>query len=319
MSEIRYDIVTRKATIISTERGKRPSDFKVTDIERSDGICPFCPGNENATPPTLIEFDDDKGKWSLRGFNNKFAALSRDSKPINNSYVDMGYGVAEIIVESPNHNLTLGQLEIKNVENIIKALVKRYRAISKDENIKYIQMFKNFGHHGGASLEHGHWQIIAVPFIPEIIEKEINGTKEYEREKNLCPYCDMIMKEPMVNKRVVGENESFIIVCPYASQYPYETWILPKKHQRNFVDMDTEEVKNLSILLKQLIRKYEIEFDYPSYNIVIHTLPINKSEDFHWHMEILPRLVTGGGFELATGAYINPTPPEQATSILKLD
>ncbi|SNX53384.1 galactose-1-phosphate uridylyltransferase [Thermoanaerobacterium sp. RBIITD] len=321
MSEIRYDIVTGKATIISTERGKRPHDFKITDVERAGGVCPFCPGNEHMTPPTLIEFKDEKGMWTLRGFNNKFAAFSKDAK--TNNDIDLyknkaGYGVAEIIVETPNHDKTLGQLDLKDVENIIKALIERYDDIVKDENIKYVQMFKNFGLHGGASLEHGHWQIIAVPFVPEIIEKEIEGTEDYKNKTGTCPYCDMIRDEKKVNTRVVAENDRFIVICPYASQFPYETWILPKNHMRSFNSLDENDVKSIATLLQPLIKKYEDIFNYPPYNVVVHTLPVGESRDYHWHIEILPRLTTAAGFELATGAYINPTPPEEAASILRL-
>ncbi|OXT06769.1 galactose-1-phosphate uridylyltransferase [Thermoanaerobacterium thermosaccharolyticum] len=327
MSEIRYDVVTGKIAVISTERGKRPHDFKKADVVKSNGPCPFCPGNENMTPPTLVEFCDEKGTWKLRGFNNKFAAFSKDT---NSSMVEGdnelqnelhkandGYGVAEIIVESNHHDKTLGQMEIDEIQNIIKALILRYDEIVKDKNIKYVQMFKNFGANGGASLEHGHWQIMAVTFIPEAVERELQGVEKYKNGKGTCPYCDIVNDELTEKTRVVAENDRFIVICPFASRFAYESWILPKEHKKAFNKIDSDDIISLSSLLKYIINRYEDLFDYPPYNIVIHTLPHQDERDFHWHIEILPRLTTFAGFELATGAYINPTPPEQAASILR--
>ncbi|HHV74893.1 MAG TPA: galactose-1-phosphate uridylyltransferase [Thermoanaerobacterium sp.] len=323
MSEIRYDIVTGKIAVISTERGKRPHDFKKADVIKSSGVCPFCPGNETMTPPTLVEFRGEDGMWTLRGFNNKFAAFKKDvnvAKHEGELYqADDGYGVAEIIVESQHHDMTLGQMEVEGIENIMKALILRYDDIAKDEKIKYVQMFKNFGANGGASLEHGHWQIMGVSFVPEILERELKGVERHKADTGRCPYCHIIDEEMREKARIVAENDKFIVICPYASQFAYESWILPKKHVKAFNEMDDDDIRSLSSLLKSLIKKYEDLFDNPPYNIVIHTVPHHDRRDFHWHVEILPRLTTFAGFELATGAYINPTPPEEAASILRLD
>lgn len=322
MSEVRYDIVTGKIAIISTERGKRPHDFKINHTEKQNTVCPFCPGNEEMTPPVLIEYKDENGMWTLRGFNNKFAALNKNGEgKYNCSFykAQYGYGVAEIIVESPYHDATLGSLSLEQIKDIFMALIERYRQIAEDNEIKYIQMFKNFGAQGGASLEHGHWQIIAIPFVPDIIEKEILGTERYIKENGECPYCATIEYEVKENIRVINQNDKFIAICPYASQYAYESWILPKRHRGRFEELDEDGVKSLAELFKPVIEKYEQEFNMPSYNIVIHTLPLFDDRNYHWHIEILPRLTTAAGFELATGVYINPAPPEMAASILRIE
>lgn len=322
MSEARYDIITGKVAIISTERGKRPHDFKIARAEKQNTICPFCPGNEEMTPPTLIEYKDENGMWTLRGFNNKFAALNKnsDSKYDSSFYkTHSGYGVAELVVESPYHDATLGSLRLEQIKNIFAALIERYKQISEDNEIRYIQMFKNFGLQGGASLEHGHWQIMGTAFVPDNIEKEIFGTEEYIKNNRECPYCAIIEYEKKEHIRVINENDKFIAICPYASQYAYESWILPKKHEERFEELSSEELRSLAGLFKPIIEKYEQEFNMPSYNIVIHTLPVRDDRNYHWHIEILPRLTTAAGFELATGAYINPAPPELAASILKIE
>jgi len=321
MSEIRYDLITGKRVIIATERGKRPHDFNVNYEEKKNNTCPFCPGNEEMTPPTLVEIKDKKGNWLVRGFENKFAAVNTDLKSFEAPSLykaEYGYGVAEVIVESPEHDVTFGSLSLEQMQKVFMAIIERYKKIAQDDKIKYIQVFKNFGARGGASLEHGHWQIIAISFIPDVVEKEVAGTQEYIKKKGKCPYCEIVKYEKEEGKRIISENENFIVIAPYASQYPYECWIIPKEHQERFEELKEENVASLTKILKTLIVKYEREFNFPPYNIVVHTLPIYDTRNYHWHFEIAPRLTVAAGFELGTGVYINPVPPELAASVLRI-
>lgn len=322
MSEIRYDLITGKRVIIATERGKRPHDFNVNYEGKKNNTCPFCPMNEEMTPPTLVEIKDKKGNWLVRGFENKFAAVNRDLKSfeVPSLYkAEYGYGVAEVIVESPEHDVTFGSLSLGQMQKVFMAIIERYKKIAQDDKIKYIQVFKNFGARGGASLEHGHWQIIAISFIPDVVEKEVTGTQEYIKKKGKCPYCEIVKYEKEEGKRIIAENESFIIIAPYASQYPYESWVIPKEHQERFEELREGNIASLTEILKPLIEKYEKEFNLPPYNIVIHTLPISDIRNYHWHIEIIPRLTVAAGFELGTGVYINPVPPELAASVLRIE
>ena len=322
MSEIRYDLITGKRVIIATERGKRPHDFNVNyEGKKNNNTCPFCPMNEEMTPPTLVEIKDKKGNWLVRGFENKFAAVNTDLKSFEAPSLykaEYGYGVAEVIVESPEHDVTFGSLSLEQMQKVFMAIIERYKKIAQDDKIKYIQVFKNFGARGGASLEHGHWQIIAISFIPDVVEKEVAGTQEYIKKKGKCPYCEIVKYEKEEGKRIISENENFIVIAPYASQYPYECWIIPKEHQERFEELKEENVASLTKILKTLIVKYEREFNFPPYNIVVHTLPIYDTRNYHWHFEIAPRLTVAAGFELGTGVYINPVPPELAASVLRI-
>ena len=323
MSEIRYDLITGKRVIIATERGKRPYDFNVNyEEKKNNNTCPFCPGNEEMTPPTLVEIKDKKGNWLVRGFENKFAAVNRDLKSFEVPSLyksEYGYGVAEVIVESPEHDVTFGSLSLGQMQKVFMAIIERYKKIAQDDKIKYIQVFKNFGARGGASLEHGHWQIIATSFIPDVVEKEVTGIQEYIKKKGKCPYCEIVKCEKEEGKRIIGENENFIVIAPYASQYPYESWIIPKEHQERFEELKEENIANLTEILKPLIEKYEREFNFPPYNIVVHTVPISDIRNYHWHIETIPRLTVAAGFELGTGVYINPVPPELAASVLRIE
>lgn len=322
MSEIRFDLVTGKMVIIAVERAKRPHDFAIAHQEKKGSKdCPFCPGNENMTPPSFVEIKDGQGKWLVRGFTNKFAALNTEVKEIDVPSLyrgEYGYGVAEVIVESPYHDVTFGNLTLEQMKRVFHAIIERYRSIVKDEKIKYVQVFKNFGPRGGASLEHGHWQVIAAPFVPELVNKEVEGTQEYIKKERKCPYCEIIEYEKEAGVRLIGENEKFVAIAPYASQYPYESWIIPKEHQEKFEEIDEDSLSKFVEILKPLIEKYEKEFDMPPYNIVLHTLPPRDIRNYHWHIEIAPRLTIAAGFELGTGVNINPVSPELAASILKL-
>ena len=333
MAEIRKDIITGGAVIISPERGKRPHDFKqsesnIPSTQNYHEDCPFCQGNEGQTPPEIFAYREgnygpnEKG-WSIRAVPNLFSPLKKDTKL---EVLERGFyekisaaGTAEVFIETPEHKETLGTHSHEQVVKIIKGLKERYISLKEDERLKYIQVFKNFGSSGGASKEHAHWQIMSLPIVPELIEKEIIGSKKYYEDKKICPYCDIVKKELSDNERVVIESESFIAVCPYASKFAFETWIIPKVHKGQFELLTENEIDDLAKVLKDIVSKMERGFNYPPYNIVIHTTPIDMGEQtyYHWHIEILPRLTIFAGFEWGTGVIINPTPPELATQSLK--
>lgn len=329
MAEIRKDIITGSSVIISPERGKRPHDFKMAPQQKTEGECPFCEGNEAMTPPEILAYRGDnnfgpneKG-WSIRAVPNLYSPLQKETKL---EVLERGFyekisaaGTAEVFIETPYHSATLGSHPNEQAVKIIRGLRERYIDLKKDERLKYIQVFKNFGAAGGASKEHAHWQIMSLPIVPEIIEKELTGSKKYYEDKKICPYCDIIKKEIADNVRVVLETDLFIVLCPYASKFAFETWIIPKEHKSQFDLMTDAELNDLAVVLRDTISKFEKGFDYPPYNIILHTTPIDIGEQayYHWHLEILPRLTTFAGFEWGTGVIINPTPPELAAQSLK--
>ena len=191
--------------------------------------------------------------------------------------------------------------------------------LKKDKRFKYIMIFKNHGAAAGATLEHAHGQLIALPIVPKHVIEEVEGAKEYYKYKERCVFCDVIRQETDAGVRVVSENEGFLTVAPYAPRFPFETWVLPKKHESSFENAPSQVYEALARALKNLLQRAEQVLDNPAYNLVIHSAPVQEGpmDHYHWHIEFMPRLIKTAGFEWGTGFYQNPTPPEEAAKYLR--
>lgn len=329
MPELRKDPIIDRWVIISTERGKRPVFFSEEKEQEKSGICPLCPGNEYMTPPEIYavgrgSFQADATGWSLRVVPNKFPALriegTLDKEGIGLFDKMNGVGAHEVIIETPHHGETLSTMEIGRIQDVFIAYRERILDLANDRRFRYVMVFKNHGSVAGASLDHSHSQLIALPIIPRRVTEEIAGALSYFRYKDRCIFCDIITQEKEDNVRVVAENEGFIAVSPYASRFPFEIWILPKRHEPYFALHERKDnYFGISELLSVVLKKYDKVLNFPPYNFMIHTTPFGDGEmhHYHWHMEIIPRLTKMAGFEWGTGFYINPTPPEEATAFLK--
>ncbi len=180
-------------------------------------------------------------------------------------------------------------------------------------------LFKNVGATAGASVEHTHSQLIMLPTVPKLIKEEMSGCETFFNYRGRCLYCDMIRQEQQDGIRKVMENEHFYAFCPFASRFPFETWILPRQHESHFEHFSKEKNASFSEILLSTIRKLETVLKNPAYNYMIHTTQFNigSSEFYHWHIEIIPRLTKVAGFEWGTDFYINPVPPENAAGYLR--
>jgi len=326
--EFRKDPVTNRWVIIATERAKRPMDFTKKTEEIKSSFCPFDYGNEYTTPPEILSFrpketDANTPGWWIRVVNNKFPALEYEmafERYGHGMYDAMtGFGYHEIVIETPDHNETIATAEYSQVEEIIWAYKARFNSIAKDKNIKYILIFKNHKKDAGASLEHSHSQIIATPIIPKRVQEEMNGADMYFQYKERCVFCDIVYQERMESTRVIEETDNFIAINPYASRFPFETWIMPKGHFSDFGTICESDVEEFSKLLKNSLLRIYKALDNPPFNFMLHTSPTNGhgKEFYHWHLEIVPRLTKIAGFEWGSGFYINPTPPEDAAKYLR--
>ena len=329
MPELRKDPIVGRWVIISTERGKRPSDFSGTPKRKTESkLCPFCPGNESATPPEILAFRPNSSEpnqpgWTLRVISNKYPAL-RIEGDLNREGVGIfdkmnGVGAHEVIIETPEHEKDLVDISQKQMEDIIWAYLNRSKDLKKDPRFRYILIFKNQGEAAGASLEHSHSQLIATPIIPKRVIEEVEGASKYYGYKERCVFCDMIKQEISDNERVVIQNSSFVSFEPFAPRFPFETWLLPKKHNPSFEDMKEEDIPLLASILQETLQRLAKALNNPPYNYIIHTSPVDSyvSQEYHWHIEIMPKLTKVAGFEWGTGFYINPTTPEDAATYLK--
>jgi UDPglucose--hexose-1-phosphate uridylyltransferase len=328
MSELRKDPIQGTWVIIAMERWRRPSDFE-TEVRRPiGGFCPLCKGNENYTPPEIFAFRDigtppNSPGWSLRVVPNKFPVL-RIEEDLNREgdgiYDKMdGVGAHEVLIETPLHNETLATLPVKAVENVLWAYRERMIDLRRDQRLRYIQIFKNYGAAAGASLEHSHSQIIALPIIPKRISEEIEGAKNYFDYKDRCVFCDIIRQELQQRHRVIIENKSFVSIAPFASRFPFEIWVLPKTHFPSFEHMEPLQYEQAAQLLSNTLQRMNQVLNDPPYNYIIHTSSFSELDKdyYHWHFEIIPKLIRLAGFEWGTGFYINPIPPEDAAEYMK--
>jgi UDPglucose--hexose-1-phosphate uridylyltransferase len=329
LPELRKDPITGRWVIISTDRSRRPTDFIHEKVQiHSSGFCPFCSGNESKTPPEILAYrSDGSGRdapgWTLRVVPNKFPALGIEGT-LNRQGEGLfdkmnGIGAHEVIIETPEHQSTLATLPVHRVEEVLWVYRDRILDLKRDPRFKYMLIFKNHGEAAGASLEHTHSQLIALPVVPKQVREEVDGARGHYASKERCIFCDIIRQETESGTRVVAENTDFIVLSPYAPRFPFEMWIVPKLHQSAFEQSQKREFEQLAATMKDMLTRLDKVLDNPAYNYIIHTSPVGESTEdyYHWHLEIMPKLTKVAGFEWGTGFYINPTPPEEAAKFLR--
>jgi len=326
MPELRQNLATKEWVIISTERAKRPEEFKKEKVKKEPSLrsetCPFCLGNEDKTPYETFVLKKD-GQWRVRVVPNKFAALTSSGhfeRHIEGLVRWMsGVGIHEVIVESPLHNQTVATLSEAEVRDIFIAYKNRYLTISADSRIKLVTIFRNHGESAGTSLEHPHSQLIATPVVPSHIRYRIEEAMRYFDEHGECVFCRMLTEEEKAKERIILDTGSFVSFIPYASLSPFHTWILPKRHMASFGEIKNTEIEDLARNLKMTLAKFYYGLDNPDYNYVIRCAPIGtgECEYYHWYISIVPRLIRTAGFELGSGMFINTSLPEENAKFLR--
>jgi UDPglucose--hexose-1-phosphate uridylyltransferase len=320
MSEFRQDPLSRRWVIIGGERAGRPNEF-LEAATRATGLqCPFCAGHEADTPPAIATYGaNGKGKWLVRVVPNKFPAVTPEKSYVVTSDSAPGFGRHEVIVESPRHVASLSELTDAESEAAFAAYRDRLFQLKGDGPYRYVQIFKNVGPAAGASLEHIHSQLIALPTVPEVIEQELVASGDFFRQHQRSLLLEMLEQEIAAGDRVVAKTDRFVAFCPYASRFAYEVWIVPRQHQPRFEDVEPGELGELSRLAREMIGCIERAIGPVAYNYFLHTQPFDMPayDHYHWHIEIIPRLTKVAGFEWSTGCFINPYPPESAAAHLR--
>ncbi len=314
MPELRKDYILDRFVIVSESRGLRPFEFKKTETPVKVETCFFCPGNEKLTPPEIARINDKAGKWKIRVFPNKFAAAKLEGNPeirTDNKYYTFSsaYGQHEIIVETPDNNKQLHQLDKEEIAEILKVYKSRIIELRKTPNIKYVCIFKNHGIDAGTSIAHSHTQVITTNLIPTEISDKLEAISRYQS----CPYCEIIRSEKDSYRRCY-ENNYFVAFAPYASRFHYEIWVFPKQHIKSITDMDDNALSELADIMKKILIR--IGLMNVSYNM---SLQYSDDEKFHFHIEFMPRISIFGGFEFATGITINSVSPEDAAKFYRGD
>jgi UDPglucose--hexose-1-phosphate uridylyltransferase len=329
MSEIRKHYFLSEYCIIAEERAKRPSDFAGADGntgKKGSENCLFCGGAEENTP--LAKTENKNGKiysdtpekrvrnWDFRCFPNLYPALSpapdSPEQQENSVQAEPGYGFHEVIVESPLHGRRLEDFSDSEISGLMQVYRDRTCSYTTREKIRYVSLFKNSGKKAGASISHLHSQLLALPFYPPLLEREL----KLIREKENCPYCaifDMEKESP----RLVFENTEWIAFTPYSSMGPFEVWILPAKHVSYLGTCSDKLLFALGAILKDVLKSYGRILGNLPFNYMFYQL--SETPEYHLNLRLLPRLSINAGFELSTGIYINTFSPERAASYLRGD
>ena len=331
MPEIRIDLITEERVIVATERSRRPHDFKKAETTAEPApefvpTCPFCVGNEAMTPPEVDAFRKadtapDTPGWWVRTVPNKFPALAPDNDDapdavgIYSRYG--GYGVHEVIIETPKHNETPVAASAHQWREAVRMYQRRLQRLAQNERLKTILIFRNEGKPAGASLEHPHSQLVGLPFIPPVLQRYLDGVARYQSRHHRHPFEAILEQEVREGIRLVNQTAQFVVYAPFAARAPYEIAIVPTHPLLQLATMDADALSEFADVLQDALRRLHAALGNPPYNYMLFTAPVGYAGEFWEFVRIVPRLSIDAGFELGTGVGINITAPEDAARYLR--
>lgn len=327
MPELRRNIATGEWVVLATERAKRPEEFSrraavTTDLPARISDCPFCPGNESMTPPTLAQTGDGNN-WRVRVVNNAYGAFSAagNLSPRGNEYLRSmdAVGHHEVVIQSPAHNIPEPLLDPEQMREVVLTYRDRHQFMERDPRVELVIPFKNHGPMAGTSLMHPHAQIAGIPIVPTHLIHRSEEPLHYYREQRSCVFCMMLAEELKAGERIVGENDAFAAFIPYAAATPFETWIMPREHRASFGAIGGGEPPLFADLLRSVLRRLYHGLQNPDYNYMIRSAPREQRDApfLHWYAKIIPRLTNVAGFEMGTGMFINTARPEDSAAFLR--
>ena len=326
MSTLRQDPTTRQWAILATRRSDRPHEPVVMprpELPEREPTCPFCPGNEDQTPPEILRDPPGPG-WQVRVVPNMYAALSGDGSAARSGepmFREMpGIGSHEVVIETPRHDGRMDEMSVEEVARVVAVWRLRYRALIARPDVRAVVVFKNFGTLAGTSLTHTHSQIVATPvYLPRLLRRLDVATRYYD-EHGACVYDGLIEAERGASVRMVEEVGGFVAFEPWAAQSPFETWIAPTFHQGSFGALGDEQLGDLAEIVIRTLTAVRRACGDPDFNLVMYSAPTNgghAEQVFHWHLKLIPRISTQAGFEIGSAMSINTVAPEDAAVALR--
>jgi UDPglucose--hexose-1-phosphate uridylyltransferase len=319
VNELRRNPLNGRWVTIASTRAARPGDFASRHLPveaDSSRPCPFCPGNEDAFPPALETYGGE-GNWLVRVVPNLYPAFAGDA-PHQLDVLGPVFtqapasGIHEVLVLSPDHRSTWGDLSDKQAGLVMAAARDRVEEHARHGVVAYTQVIVNNGREAGASLEHPHGQLLGIPFVPREITDEITAFAE----SDACVLCTTIDEERAGGHRVVLDTDRVMAVSPYWAGSPYELLLMPTRHSTGLAASEPADVVAVGRALRDVLARLGRLLDDAAYNLVFHTAPHNHSGDYHWHVHVLPQVTSVAGFEQGTGVLINIVPPETAAQQL---
>ena len=334
LHELRKDpLLGRWVAVLN--QSKSPSEYVFPTEENTEKDCLFCAGREMELSPEIMSIQnpnpaEPSKKWWTRVIPNLspiFRVEGELGRRGEGMYDKMNsIGASEIIVESPYHSVKPEDMGLDQMARVLMTYKERISDLEKDPRLRYTLIYKNSGISAGSMYSHPVSHLASTPVIPRRVKEELDGAKQYFAYKERCIFCDLIREELRFGSRVIIETKGFVAFCPYASKFPFESWIIPKRHNCAFQDVRADEIEDMALILSSVLKKLRHIFDSVPFNYFIHSAP-NRiprknhwhtlGEDFHWHLEIMPRLLRTSGFEWGSGLYILPTSPENAAKYLR--
>ncbi|HUY86009.1 MAG TPA: DUF4921 family protein [Acidimicrobiales bacterium] len=320
MSQLRLDPLTGRWVVITPARSERPSAFATRSLAvqaDTSKPCPFCPGNEEKTPPAL-ETLGPGGDWLVRVVPNRYPAFEGNAPMVVQHKGPVftetpASGTHEVLVLSPDHSASWADLDDESVNMVMLAIKHRLQVHSETPGLRYSQVIVNSGREAGASIEHPHGQILGMPFVPRELLEEQAGFSRFAGNCLLCAAADA---EADAGHRVVISGPEALVTCPYWSGMPYEMLVSPLSHNSHLHEASDSELASVGTAIRDGMRKLREHLGDVAYNIVFHVAPYRTIGCYHWHVHIWPKVTTLAGFELGTGVLINIVPPEFAAEEL---
>ena len=336
LNELRKDPLLGRWIAVLSE-SLPPSEYRQGLLPETvpEKSCPLCAGRESETAGEIMCMRNT----SSTGLSHAWwTRVIPNTSPVFKVEGDLGrrgegmydkmnsIGANEVIIESPHHDVQPEDMGLEQMIRVIQTYRDRIADLEKDSRLRYTLIYKNHGTLAGSHLGHPVSHLASTPVIPKRVKEELDGAKHYFTYKERCIFCDILREELRVSNRVILETRHYAVFCPYASKFPFEAWILPKRHNCAFQDTRPDELEDLALILSSVLKKLRKLFPDLSYNYFIHSAP-NRiprkdhwhtlGEDFHWHLEIMPRFLRTTGFEWGSGFYILPTSPENAAKYLR--
>ena len=323
MPVFRKDPFGRAWVLISPERGLVASDFG--SLESVPERSPLSPGNEGAFGPAVATVTAGPGvsptsEWSMRVLPHPApllearAAVEEGETLFRSAHP---YGYQEIIVEHPDARMTMSAMPRSHLVDVLRLYRERLELLGGRPHIRHVQISRSVGTVAGALYRHPHAQLLAVPVGSRWVDEEIEASSSYHQSTGHCLFCDVLQRELELRERVLSTNDAFVAITPFASKTPFEVWILPRAHGSAYAGVASNTLPLLADLLQTVLRGLNDALDRPPYNLLVHTLPRDGDESYHWHIELLPRLTNQAGFDWGAGYFVNPTPPEDAVRFLR--
>lgn len=338
INQLRKDPISGRWTIVLKD------DFKLEKLilnsknivkEPKSGICPFCETKENLTPQEIMAlrkegYPPNGDGWRVRVIPDKNPVLQIYGE-INNRGIGLydvldGIGAHEIVIETPRHYEALADLDPDHITEVLWTYKERILDLKEDERLRYIMVHKNSGEAVGETAEHSYSFVIGSPITPKRVRDELVNSREYYQFKERCVFCDVIRQEKMTEERIIIDDGSYLAFAPFASRRPFEVWIAPQKHQ-TFFEQEAE-IRGLAHVLKTVLSNMFKLLNKPDYTMVLHSGPNIKAgrkrgywqtleKDYHWHIEITPRLRSYTSFEVSAGFPVNSVAPYRAAELLR--